>query len=199
MLNVKTRQNYLKELGYYKGEIDGKVGPKTKAAYKALQKDYFIRSKDIDGVYGKNTDILLTHVYRCKDLKYFNAKEFKCTCNGKYCTGYPAPIDNDLVRYLDELREYLGVPITIESGLRCATRNKQVGGVSNSNHKYGYAVDTYSTKHKTLEQRKALVNYWIEHYEKSNYAYCNSYGRTKSRISYPKASGMGNSVHIDVK
>ena len=41
MLSVKQRQTKLKDLGYYKGKIDGKVGTLTKKAYKNLQKDYF--------------------------------------------------------------------------------------------------------------------------------------------------------------
>jgi peptidoglycan hydrolase-like protein with peptidoglycan-binding domain len=36
LLSVKKRQTYLKALGYYKGDIDGKAGNLTKAAYKAL-------------------------------------------------------------------------------------------------------------------------------------------------------------------
>ena len=54
MLSVKKRQEYLKYLGYYKGAIDGIVGKGTKKAYKDLQNDYFFRSKDKDGLYGKN-------------------------------------------------------------------------------------------------------------------------------------------------
>ncbi|MBQ2135410.1 MAG: peptidoglycan-binding protein, partial [Clostridia bacterium] len=63
MLSIKERQTYLKHLGFYFGNIDGIVGPKTKTAYKSLQKTFFIREKDIDGIYGKNTDILLQNAY----------------------------------------------------------------------------------------------------------------------------------------
>ena len=59
MLNVKTRQTYLKSLGFYKGVIDGIEGVLTKQAYKNLQKTYFVRKSDIDGIYGNNTDKLL--------------------------------------------------------------------------------------------------------------------------------------------
>ena len=37
MISIKTRQQYLKNLGFYKGKIDGKEGPLTKKAYKRLK------------------------------------------------------------------------------------------------------------------------------------------------------------------
>jgi uncharacterized protein YcbK (DUF882 family) len=42
------------------------------------------------------------------------------------------------------LRNNLGVPITIISGLRCKTWNDIQGGVSNSQHMYGEAADIYA-------------------------------------------------------
>ena len=63
MLSIKDRQIYLKTLGYYQGAIDEIEGPMTKSAYRTLQNKYFTRSCDKDGVYGKNTDILLQNAY----------------------------------------------------------------------------------------------------------------------------------------
>lgn len=45
-------QTALKNAGYYNGEIDGKVGPKTRAAIKAFQEDMGLK---VDGVAGKQT------------------------------------------------------------------------------------------------------------------------------------------------
>ncbi len=39
------------------------------------------------------------------------------------------------------IREFLGVPIKVNSGYRCPELNKRVGGVSNSYHVKGLAVD----------------------------------------------------------
>lgn len=39
------------------------------------------------------------------------------------------------------IREFLGVPIKVNSGYRCPELNKKVGGVSNSYHVRGLAVD----------------------------------------------------------
>ena len=42
LLTRRKRQEYLKYLGYYNGEIDGIVGSKTRSAYKKLQNDFFV-------------------------------------------------------------------------------------------------------------------------------------------------------------
>ena len=74
------------------------------------------------------------------EIKYFKKSEFSCKC-GKYCNGYPAEIDMNMVKIADKIREKIGKPITINSGLRCKTHNENVGGVSNSQHLYGNAAD----------------------------------------------------------
>lgn len=198
MLSVKERQRYLKELGFYNGKIDGIVGSKTKSAYLQLQKKYFTRKKDIDGIYGKNTDILLQNAYNCRNLKYFKLNEFRCKCNGKYCTGYPAIINYSLLTGLDKMREYYNKPIIITSGLRCYNHNKNVGGVLLSRHKNGKAVDIRINTLTSLTNRKNIINYWITNISNSRYAYTNEYGNLKGKISYPKASGMQKEVHCDV-
>lgn len=200
LLTKKKRQEYLKALGYYNGAIDGIEGTKTKKAYKDLQKDYFTRKKDIDGVYGKNTDILLRSAYNCKDLKNFKLTEFKCQCKTKYCTGYPVELSKDLVVNLDTLRDYYGKATTIVSGMRCSQHNKNVGGSNSSRHKAGKAADIYITGvSNSFEERKGIVDHWIETYKTSRYAYCNGYARTKSKTTYPTVKTMGTSVHVDVK
>lgn len=201
LLSVKKRQEYLKTLGYYKGAIDGKVGPQTKKAYKDLQEDFFTRKKDIDGKYGKNTDILLRSAYNCRDLKYFKLDEFKCGCGTKYCTGYPVELKRDLLLYLDDLRSDYGKSISITSGMRCSKWNSKKGGSSGSRHKSGKAVDIYmyGGQSETHKGRKELVDYWITNYKNARYAYCNGYGRTKSSRSYPTSNTMGNATHIDIK
>ncbi len=183
MLSVRTRQTYLKALGFYTGKVDGVVGSKTKEAYRALQNKYFTRKQDRDGIYGTNTDILLQSAYNCRDLKYFKLEEFKCTCGGKYCTGYPAVLSRSLVLKLDRtLRPKYGA-ITITSGLRCKTRNKLVGGVSNSRHLLGKAADWQcSLSRKGASYRTQIITF------------CKKY----FRYVYGNTSGMGASIHVDV-
>ena len=189
MLSIKKRQTYLKALGFYNGNIDGIVGAKTKKAYKDLQKKYFKRSKDIDGKYGKNTDILLQNAYNVKIYcPSFKLEEFRCGCNGKYCTGYPAVLNIQLLKNLQAVRNEFGAT-TIPSGLRCSKHNSAVGGSSASRHKSGKAVDIKNNTSKTVAGRKKIMAFW-KTLPKWRYTYCNIKG------SNP---GMGSSVHTDVK
>ena len=42
---------------------------------------------------------------------------------------------------LQPLRDYLGCPVIVTSGFRCAELNKKIGGNPNSHHLMGYAAD----------------------------------------------------------
>ncbi len=74
-------------------------------------------------------------------IKYFRRTEFACQCGGKYCNGFPCEPAEETVKICDEIRKRAKVPITISSGIRCEQHNAEVGGVSNSNHKFGKAAD----------------------------------------------------------
>lgn len=47
----------------------------------------------------------------------------------------------ELISMLDTARELAGVPFIISSGFRSSTHNKEIGGVENSAHLSGLAVD----------------------------------------------------------
>lgn len=51
---------------------------------------------------------------------------------------------------LDPAREQLGMPITVNSGFRCAKHNAHVGGVVNSQHLRGEAADVCCEDNKKL-------------------------------------------------
>lgn len=199
MLNVKQRQEYLQYLGYYKGKIDGKSGPLTRAAYLKLQKDYFFNKSDKDGKYGPNTDKLLCNCYNVKKYtKDFDIKKDKlyCRCKGKYCTGYPAYISISLLKNLQAERDKWGAT-TVTSLLRCKLWNKKQKGSTSSLHMKGRAVD-YQNKHtKNLANRKDCINYWFT-LENPRYSYCNGFYRNGNKTGVKVAKGMGNSVHGDV-
>lgn len=208
LLDVKTRQEYLKYLGFYNGLCNGNEGPLTKEAYLKLQKKYFKRKVkgkyvDVDGVYGKNTNILLINAYLVKKYtKNFKLEEFRCGCikKGKnYCTGYPEVLDKYLLIYLQELRDKYG-SITITSGLRCKLYNNSLDGSSSTSaHMDGKAFDikkliTFST----LAKRKKVMKEFIKK-TKASYTYCKGYYMSKSSEGYKKGSTMGTSIHIEVK
>lgn len=199
MLTIRTRQQYLTTLGFYKGKINGVENNATRAAYLALQKKYFVRKSDQDGLYGPNTDILLLNAIRVHNRsKNFNLTEFKCDCGGRHCTGYPTYLSKDLLDNIQKIRTNYGQPVTITSGLRCKKRNAEVGGISTSKHLKGKAVDFYIPGHTDTEaQRLATSKYWMK-MKNSNYSY--AYLPTKYRAVIERVStGMGNAVHGDVK
>ena len=76
--------------------------------------------------------------------KYFTRDEFRCKCGAyhkPYCNGFPAEPQEVLVRLCDRAREHFGRPAHLVSPLRCRQHNADSGGVANSQHMYGEAVD----------------------------------------------------------
>ena len=66
----------------------------------------------------------------------FSEYEFACKCGCGY-----NDIHYDTLDFLDKLRKAIGQPISIVSGCRCESHNKNVGGAPNSKHCEGKAVD----------------------------------------------------------
>lgn len=202
LLDIKTRQTYLKYLGYYTDKIDGIEGKNTKNAYLKLQKKYFKRKKDIDGIYGKNTNILLINAYLVKKYtKNFKLEEFRCGCikKGKnHCTGYPVILDKYALIYLQELRDKYGA-LSITSGLRCEKYNSTLKGSSpTSAHMDGKSFDINKITFITLSKRKKVMSDFIEK-AMSDYTYCKGYYMKKKSKGYTSGSTMGSSIHIEVK
>lgn len=190
LLTKRTRQKYLAALGLYTGAIDGIEGRLTKAAYLKLQQKYFIRKADIDGIYGKNTDLLLRNAYKvhcyCKNFKL---EEFKCECGGKYCTGYPAELSTQLLINVQAIRDKYGAT-TITSGMRCKPYNDSlVGSSKTSKHLKAKALDIVNDFTQTLSNRRKQMAF-IKSLKGHNYTYCNENG---------SAPNMGNAIHFDVK
>lgn len=82
----------------------------------------------------------------------FKVKEFSCKDGSDKVL-----IDINLVEKLQELRNYLGKPITILSGYRTDSYNKQCGGADNSYHLKGQAVDIYCSGVKPI-----VIALWVE-------------------------------------
>lgn len=159
-MTVMQIQHLLAYLGYDPGACDGAMGRNTQAAARRFQADYGLTA---DGDPGAATQKMLigavagTAVKVDKpaqtgtgagktgtfwdDIQFFSRAEFRCQCGGKYCNGYPAEPAEETVRMADEIRRRAGVALTVNSGLRCKRHNAEVGGVSNSLHTTGQAVD----------------------------------------------------------
>lgn len=170
-MTIKQKQNLLAYLGYYVGNIDGSWGTLSKTATKAFQEDVGLEA---DGICGTETEAALKQAVAngitkktetteattsgdfWDDIKYFSRKEFKCKCGNVYCNGYPAEPQEKLVRVADNVREHFGATATVSSGLRCKQHNANVGGVSNSRHLTGKAMD-FCISGKTSAQVLAYV------------------------------------------
>jgi hypothetical protein len=72
---------------------------------------------------------------------HFSFSEFKCQCGGAYAACKRIWIAREQIASLEKYRTALGGAVTVVSGCRCPDRNRAVGGVSNSQHIYGYATD----------------------------------------------------------
>ncbi len=71
---------------------------------------------------------------------YFAPVEFLCKCGRPECDARRVPAAL-LVESLNLIRERLGRPLRITSGLRCAFWNAHEGGVGDSEHLTGDAAD----------------------------------------------------------
>lgn len=151
-MTIKQKQCLLAYLGYYVGTIDSKWGTLSRVATAAFQKDYGL---DVDGEFGPLTEKKILSVIATGEapkkeepvvagldwdkIQYFKRKEFACKC-GK-CGGFPVEPDPELVNILVKIRAYFGKPVHVNSGIRCATHNANVGGATQSQHLKGTAAD----------------------------------------------------------
>lgn len=89
------------------------------------------------------TENLSNNIYQ-KGIATQLSKNFKSTefdCNGKGCCT-ETPIEPELVRVLQILRDHFGVSVNLNCGYRCPVHNAEVSGASsNSQHMKGYAAD----------------------------------------------------------
>lgn len=155
-MTIKQKQCLLLYLGYYGGAVDGIWGKKSQQATKDLQA---AMGAEATGVFDEATEALAIQAVANSGkppvaaekpaeaesfwdgIKYFKRDEFRCKCGGKYCNGFPVEPDEKLVKLADRVREHFGAAATVSSGVRCEKHNAFVGGVANSRHTKGTAMD----------------------------------------------------------
>ncbi len=171
-MTIEQKQCLLKYLGYYEGKVDGEWGSLSEESTRNFQIAF--GGLDPDGICGTETEKALKHAVAYgiakkeepkeepksgdfwDDIKHFKRKEFKCKCGNIYCNGYPVEPQEKLVRVADRVREHFDKSATVSSGLRCKQHNANVGGVANSRHLSGKAMD-FCISGKTSEQVLAYV------------------------------------------
>lgn len=151
-MDIRKQQNLLQYLGYYEGNVDGIYGKLTEGAIADFRAD-----NGMPNLGEELEEVLIGAVFHSKfknatssnkesnkdwwgNIKYFGRHEFACKCGR--CGGYPVEPDRKLVELLDDFREEISEPVYINSGIRCAEHNANVGGASQSRHMlYGDAAD----------------------------------------------------------
>lgn len=144
----EQKQHLLAYLGYYRIKVDGIWGNGSVGATKKFQEDYGL---PVTGVFDSDTEARIKEVIATDEkpiteenfwdgIKYFDRDEFKCKC-GKYCDGFPVEPERKLVAVADRVREHFGKSAIVSSGVRCKQHNANVGGVENSRHLFGKAMD----------------------------------------------------------
>ena len=138
---------------------DGLAGPKTVAALKTYQEaNGLAQTGRVDDA---TWDALMLGIPRQEQptepvpeqdtgdqtgtfwdgIVHFTRSEMRCKCGGQYCNGFPAEPKQLLMELADRARKHFGRPAHVVSGLRDSRWNAIQGGVANSQHMYGEAMD----------------------------------------------------------
>lgn len=193
-MTIRQVQLLLSFLGYDAGAPDGIDGEKTQSAVRLFQAQEGLRE---DGIAGSKTqERLLDAVAQgrmytrtepkaengtgdfWKDIRYFSRNEPYIACSCGSCGGFPVEPDEKLMRLADRVRQQAGAAMIPSSTVRCGAHNAEVGGVANSRHLAGKAMD-FSIRGWTAERTLALV-------------------RQQKEVRYAYAID-GTHVHMDVE
>lgn len=162
-MTIKQIQSLLTYLGYNPGAVDGADGANTQAAVRRFQQ---AEGLGVDGIAGKATQAALLAAVAAGrvyvppddtsgtvstsggaganwwgDIKHFTRDEPYIACPCGRCGGFPVEPAEKLMRLADAVREAAGKPMVPTSTVRCKTHNAEVGGVWNSRHLLGHAMD----------------------------------------------------------
>lgn len=121
-----------------------------------------------------------------KISKYFTERETTVSTMGERLKikNIPSRDEKDNILYtasrMDLIREYLGIPLIVLSWFRSEELNTAVKGSKTSAHRFGLAVDVYSTKMSSKEiydkiieaQVKGIIQFdQLIYYPKQNFVH----------------------------
>ena len=113
--------------------------------------------------------------------KNFSRHEFKCGCGCGFATA-----DVELIKVLEDVRNFFNSSITINSGSRCISHNHMEGGSTKSKHVQGMAADIV-----VKDMDSNTVYEYLDHQYKEKYGIGKYVGRThidvrKERVRWDK-------------
>ncbi len=141
-MTILQKQCLLLFLGYDTGGADGIWGQKSRQATDNFRAD---RGRQATGELDRQdlNDLLSAIHQECADpwenIRWFQRQEFACRCGR--CGGFPKEPEMALVELAEQVREHFDRPVIVSSGVRCPEHNMVVGGVANSRHLTGKAMD----------------------------------------------------------
>ena len=152
-MTAKQKQCLLAYLGYYTGAIDGIWGEKSRQATEDFQRGYQIPAA---GSFDSATETRILEAIASGEkpaaeaagaywgeIQYFTREEPFIACPCGKCGGFPVEPSEKLMLLADRVREHFGAPMVPTSTVRCQAHNAAVGGVANSRHLLGKAMDFY--------------------------------------------------------
>lgn len=151
-MTITQIQHLLAYLGFYQSPVDGIWGEQSKEAALRFQTAVGLEPDGIPGALTQNAlrkavgERMPVGDDFWSTVPNFTPAEFTCHCG----CGYGA-VDHTLVKVCQRLRDQLDAPFQVSSGPRCPAHNAKVGGVANSRHLTGRAVD-FSIRGKTAAQ-----------------------------------------------
>lgn len=174
-MTTEQVQLLLRYLGFAPGDADGIPGARTREAIREFQR---AEGLEADGIAGSKTQAKLREaVFQnrlrtaggaeqsfWKEIRYFSRNEPYIACSCGKCGGFPAEPTEKLMRLADRIRAAAGAPMIPSSTVRCRAHNTAVGGVSNSRHLTGCAMDFSiqgwpAAKTLALVQQQSQVHY----------------------------------------
>ena len=152
-MTTEQKQNLLAFLGYYRAKVDGVWGDKSRKALDTFQAEHGLAA----GKFTEETEKALLEAVAAwepgiletestgtfwDECPNFTREEFRCTCGGRGCNGFPAEPRERLARNAQTVRSHFGKAAPVSSGVRCALRNGELpGSAANSLHLTGRAMD----------------------------------------------------------
>jgi hypothetical protein len=91
---------------------------------------------------------------------HLSASEFDCKCN-QYGCKRTLVVGITIVDY-ENTRIEFGKPLTIRSGYRCYNHNYDTGGVGDSKHKYGLAIDIAPSNVADLDELEKIAEKYFD-------------------------------------